>query len=110
YYIAWGFCVVGASSTRDARRSHDRTSLRLRIHVTAATLIRRIAIAVPKGTRQRGVGRRAAWLPGDGRRRKDEAGDEPQGCASCRALGAGESRTYQGSRPLRWLGMFCRDL
>src|SRR5207249_1213152 len=49
-------------------------------------------------------------LPGDGRRRKDEAGHEPQGCASRRAPGARESRNFEGSRALCRLGIFCGDM
>jgi hypothetical protein len=59
----------------------------VRVHVTAAKPIRRIAIVVPKGTGRRGVGRRTPRLSRDGSRRKDEEGDEPRGCASCRTLG-----------------------
>jgi len=42
-----------------------------------------------KEQNQQGIGRGTKRLPGDGSRRKDEAGDESQGCASRRALGAG---------------------
>jgi hypothetical protein len=72
--------------------------------------IRRIAIAVPKGTGRRGVGRRTTGLLGDGSRRKDKAGDEPPGCTSIGALGAREPRNDEGSRPLGRLGIFCGDL
>src|SRR5438445_6089484 len=51
-------------------------------HVGTAKHIERTPIAVPKGTGQPGAGRRTKRLPGDGSPRKDEAGDEPQGCAS----------------------------
>src|SRR5258708_28050793 len=51
-----------------------------RFHVIAAKHGGRAPFAVPKRARQAGAGRRAKRFPGDGSRRKDEAGDEPQGC------------------------------
>src|SRR5437762_13233319 len=49
-------------------------------------------------------------LPGDGSRGKGEARREPQRRPSCRALGTGQSGHYEGSRPLRRLGILCRDV
>src|SRR5260370_3707637 len=81
-----------------------------RFHVTAAKHGGRAPITVPKGTRPPRTGRGTQRLLGDGNRGKDEGGDEPQGCASRRAPGAGESRSYEGSRPLCRLGNFCGNL
>src|SRR2546430_1920591 len=70
----------------------------------------RTPIAVPKRTRRRRVARRTERLPRNGSRGKDEAWDEPQGCASRRPLGAGESRNCKGSCPFCRLGIVCGDV
>jgi len=94
----------------DANRSYGGLAFRVRAHVIAAKPLRRIAIVVSKGAGRPGVGRRTAWFPGYGSRRKDEAGYEPQGCASSCAFGARKPRSYEGNRPLCRLGIFCRDV
>src|SRR5437016_9658263 len=43
-------------------------------------------------------------------RREDEAGDEPQGCASRCAFRARQPRSFEGNRPLCWLGVFCGNV
>src|SRR5258707_13448923 len=67
-----------------------------RFHVITAKHGGRAPIAVPKGAGQPGAGRRIKRLLGNGRRRKDEAGDEPKGSDSLGTLEAGESRGYEG--------------
>src|SRR5439155_6045879 len=66
--------------------------------------------AVPKGTGRSRAGRGTKRLLGDGSRGKDKRGDEPQGCPSRRALGAGKSRSYEASRPFCRLGILSGDV
>src|SRR5437667_11762823 len=81
-----------------------------RFHVTAANHGGRAPITVPKGTRPPRTGRGTQRLLGDGRRGKAEGGDEPQGCASRRALGERQSRNYEGSRSFWRLGILRGDV
>src|SRR5437879_6675085 len=65
----------------------------------------RAYVAATKGTGRRRVGRRAGWLPGDGRRRKNEAGDEPQGGTSRGAFGTRAACASKGGSPSWRLGI-----
>src|SRR5205807_3893766 len=98
---------MGKASGGDRQNVEDIVG---RFHVSTAKHRGRAPIAVPKGTGRPRAGRRTEWLSGDGRRRKDKAGDEPQGCASRRALGRRNSRGFKGNRPLRRLGILYRDV
>jgi len=83
-----------------------------RFHVIAAKYNGRAPIVVPKRAGRPGeLDEELKQLPGDGSRRKGEAGHEPQGCASRRAVGAGEiSRLRRKVVRSCWLGIFFRDI
>src|SRR5437867_1058712 len=82
----------------------------VRTYVSATKPIRWTPVAVPKRAGQPGARRGTKRLSGDGSRRKGEAGDEPQGCASRRALGERKSRSYEGNCALSRLGIRFGDV
>jgi len=77
--------------------------------MSCAKPLRRIAIAVPKGTVEAELDENCVvswiWQP-----KKDEAGYEPQGCASSCAFGARKPRSYEGSSSALPAGNLCRDV
>src|SRR5260370_17318823 len=99
---------MGKASGGDCQ--NPRGVVKERCHVVFANSGGRAPGTPSKGSGRPGAGRGTVRLYRDGPQRKSKTRHEPRGCASSGPSGDGESRSDEGSRTHRRLGVSCGDM